>query len=146
MGWMQLVGAGISALSQSKAGDQAASAARADAALKAGQIKKLSVRTQSEARAALAASGVDVNSPSAKVINSSIADESDVDALNTILSGGRAASVAKTAGKINALGTITGAIGSDYGQSALGQVGASIGRWKTASPGGVGTTGSAAGY
>ena len=64
MGWMQLIGAGISAISQVKAGDDAASAMRADAALKAAQIKKLSVRTQSEARAALAASGVDVNSPS----------------------------------------------------------------------------------
>ena len=61
--------------------------------------------------------------------------------MNSILSGGRAASVARTAAKINALGTVTGALGSDYGQSALGQVGASIGRWKTASPGGVGTTG-----
>lgn len=148
MGWMQIVGAGISAISQAKAGSDADSAMRADAALKAAQIKKLSVRTQGEARGALAGSGVDVNSPTAKVINSNIAGESDLDAMNTILSGGRAGSVAKTAGRINALGTVTGALGSDYGQSALGKVGQAFGRWKTAAPptGGVGTTGPAGGY
>lgn len=146
MGWLQLVGAGISAISQSQAGDDAASAARADAAIKAGQIKKLSVRTQGQARAAIAASGVDVNSPSAKAIDESIRGESDLDARYAILSGGRAASIAKTAGRINALGTVAGGLSSEYGQSALGKVGASIGRWKTAAPGGVGTTGSAGGY
>lgn len=140
MGWMQLVGAGVSALSQKDQGDEAAAAAKADAALKAAQIKKLSVRTQSEARATLAASGVDVNSPTAKIIDTGIASESDADAMNAIVSGSRAASAAKSAGRINALGTVVGAIGSDYGQSALGKVGASIGRWKTASPGGVGTS------
>lgn len=146
MGWLQLVGTGISALSQMSAGDDAAAAARADGALKAGQIRKLAVNTRSQARAALAASGVDVNSPSSKVIDSSIQNESEQDAMNAILSGGRAASVATTASRMNALGTATSFFSSDYGQSALSKASASIGRWKTASPGGVGAPGSSGSY
>lgn len=146
MGWLRLVGTGISALSQMSAGDDAAAAARADGALKAGQIRKLAVNTRSSARAALAASGVDVNSPSSKVIDSSIQSESEQDAMNAILSGGRAASVATTASRMNALGTGLSALNSDYGQSALSKVQASFGRWKTAGPGGVGAPGSGSGY
>lgn len=134
MGYLQLIGAGVSALSQMKAGDQAAAASRADAALQAGQIRKLAVRQQGEAKAAIAASGLDVNSPSAKIIDSTIQGDADKDAMAAIMSGGRAARVASSAGTTNAIGTAFGALGSPYGQSAL----TSGGRWKQAS-GGVGT-------
>lgn len=133
MGWIALAATAVNAVQQIKEGNKEAAAARADAALKAGQIRKLAIRTQGEARSKLAGSGVDVNSPSAKVIDTSIRDESELDAMNAILSGGRAAATATTASRINALGSVTSALGSDYGQDTLG-----ISRWKTASPGGVG--------
>lgn len=140
MGWLSMIGSGISALSQGNQADESAGAIRADAALKAAQIRKLAVRTQGEARAAEAGSGVDVNSPSAKLIDESIDSASTADEMNTILSGERQASAAYRAGKQQALGTFLGAAGgnSGGGMSALGSIGQSLGRWKTASPGGVG--------
>jgi hypothetical protein len=137
-----MIGQGISALSEKQQGDDAADALRADAALKAAQIRKLAVRTRGEARAAIAASGLDVNSASAKIIDSTIAGESEQDVMNTIMSGARGADVAKTAGQTNALGTVVGALGSSYGQSAM----TSIGRWKTASGSGVGASSAPPGY
>jgi hypothetical protein len=133
MGWLSLVGAGFSAYQQIDEGYDAAKAARADAALKAGQIRKLAGKTQSTARSQLAASGVDVNSPSAHVVDATIRDESGADAMNQIISGGRAASVALSAARANATGTALSALGSDYGQSAIG-----VSKWKTAAPSGVG--------
>lgn len=141
MGWLAMIGSGISALSQGNQGDETAAATRADAALKAAQIRKLAVRTQSEARAAEAASGVDVNSPTAKLIDENIASASTADEMNTILSGERAASAAYRASRVQALGTMLGATGGNSGgggMSALGSIGQSFGRWKTAAPGGVG--------
>ena len=136
MGWMQLVGAGISALSQAEAGKQAQDAVNADAALKASSIRKLAVRQQGEAKAAIAASGVDVNSPTARIIGETIKSDSEQDVMNTILGARRAGSAAAQAGNINAVGTAFNALGSSYGQSAL----SSLGNWKTApaATGGVG--------
>src|ERR1041385_530312 len=105
MGWLQMIGGGISALAQGNQADESAAAIRADAALKAAQIRKLAVRTQGEARAAEAGSGGDVNSPSAKVIDESIDSGATSDEMNTIMSGERAASAAYRAGKTAALGS-----------------------------------------
>lgn len=141
MGWLSMIGGGISALSQGNQGDESAAAIRADAALKAAQIRKLAVRTQSEARTAEAGAGVDVNSPTAKVIDESIDSASTADEMNTILSGERQASAAYRAGKQQALGTFLGMAGGGSGgggMSALGSIGQSFGRWKSAAPGGVG--------
>jgi hypothetical protein len=129
---MQLVGAGISALSQIKAGNDAEDAAYADASLKAASIRKLAARTQGEAKANIAASGVDVNSPTARIINDTIKSDSEQDVMNTILSAKRAGKAAVQAGNINALGTGLNAFGSSYGQSVLGKVGQNFGNWKSA--------------
>lgn len=141
MGYLSMIGSGISALSQGNQGDESAAAIRADAALKAAQIRKLATRTRSAARAATAASGVDVNSPSAKVIDESIGSDATVDEMNAIMSGERQASAAYRAGKQQALGTFLGAASGGSGgggMSALGSIGQSFGKWKTASGVGAG--------
>jgi hypothetical protein len=132
MGWMQLAGTAVSALSQMKAGDDAQQAALSDAMLRSANIRKLAVRTQGEARAATAASGVDVNSPTAKIINDQIHSDSEQDVMNTMLGAKRAGQTAVQASRTNAIGTALNGFSTPYGQSALDSFGQSFSRWKTA--------------
>lgn len=157
MGWVQLVGAGVSALSQKKQGQAAEDAANANAdammanaAMKAARIRKMAGFQRGEALAATAASGVDVNSASSRVIQDSIRNNSEEDVSNTLLSGQRSATAIRDQGRaagrasiLNAAGTLISGFGSDYGRSVLSKVGTRLGKWKTAAPassGGVGTT------
>ncbi|MFM2290175.1 MAG: hypothetical protein RL684_3318 [Pseudomonadota bacterium] len=154
MGWLQLVGMGISAIAEHQAGQEAQAAANTeadgllqDAALKAANVRRLGVQTQSQARAAMAASGVDVNSTSGRVIDENIATNSERDVSSALVTGERNALTVRMGGAaaargadINALGTVVGGLGSPYGQSALGKLGGMFSGWKT-SGSGVGTQG-----
>lgn len=128
MGWIALLGAGISALSQAKQGQEAQYAANVQAAeinqsaqAQAQKIRKLAQQTRGQARSSLAASGVDVNTGTSDVIDEEILRDSESDAYNTILSGERQANAvrrggeaANDAGESSALSTIVGAAGGQY--------------------------------
>ena len=96
-----------------------ADAAAASAKLEAANIRKAGERQRSSARAALAASGVNVDTGTAELINKEITQDAEQDALTTIQTGanrgrminaeGQAARIAgnnaATAGYLNAAST-----------------------------------------
>lgn len=107
-----------------------ADAAAEAAKLEAAQIRKAGERQRSSARAALAASGVNVDTGTAELINTEIQQNAEQDALTTIQNGGNRARMinaegqmarisgrnAQTAGFLNATSTALGA-GMTYGRS-----------------------------
>jgi len=64
-----------------------ADAARAQAQLEAAKIRKAGQRQQSSARAAMAASGVDIGAGTAEIINKEISSSAEEDAINAIFNG-----------------------------------------------------------
>ena len=125
-----MASAGLGAVSAISQGNQAAAmgkyqaeqaaadanAARESAKLEAAQIRKAGEKQRSSARAALAASGVNVDTGTAELINTEIQQNAEQDALTTIQTGvnrsrainaeGEAARIsgrnARTAGYLNA--------------------------------------------
>jgi hypothetical protein len=107
-----------------------ADAAAASARLEAGNIRKAGERQRSAARAALAASGVNVDEGTAELINTEITQNAEQDALTTIQTGGNRARMinaegdlariqgrnAQTAGILSAGSTALSA-GATYGRS-----------------------------
>ncbi len=120
MGWLQLVGMGVSALAQKNAGDEANADAKNTAAQietesqdRAGKIRKLAMQTRGAARAALAGSGVDPSSGTGVLIDQQIQGDSESDVFNTILTASRQAKavrrggeIQQKAGNVNALTTV----------------------------------------
>lgn len=113
--------------------EQDANQAKADAMTQAEKVRKAMRAQQGEARAALAASGVDVGVGTAEQIETDIYARGEEDALSLILSGGRRArSLQGEAGMQRAAG---GAAATGAAVSALGQIASSAatyGRWKAA--------------
>jgi hypothetical protein len=117
-----VISAGSSILggrSAKKAGKAAAAAEEAAAMERAKNIRKAGRETRSAANAAFAASGVDVNGGGTPdVIQRTIAYESELDAINAILSGKRNAralrkggQAAQTASVLDAGATLASAYG-----------------------------------
>lgn len=111
-----------------------ADAEREAAQVRAEQIRKAGRRTQSEARASLAASGIEVSGGSAVTIDDKIAYNTEEDALNEILTGTRrgarldqeavgaraAGDNARTAGYMGAFGSVLSSGASYYGSGWKG--------------------------
>lgn len=85
---------------QEKQAQADAAAAQGAANVQADRIRKVTQLRQSSARAALAGSGVNVNTGTALDINSDIAQRGEQDALTAILNGGYQATQINTQGKI----------------------------------------------
>lgn len=127
MGWLSLIGAGVSAIGQHNQGVDAqhnanlqANDIEQNASAQATKLRKVALQTRGASRAALAASGVDVNTASSNIIDESITRNSEADAYNIILNGEqqasavrRGGSTAATAGNMNAASTL-GAGLADY--------------------------------
>lgn len=106
MGWLSIVGAGVSALSQKAQGDREQKAANIQAAeidqaalTSAQKLRKLATQTRGSARAALAASGVDVDTGTSQTIDEEITRDSESDYYNTILNGQRQSDAVRRSGK-----------------------------------------------
>jgi hypothetical protein len=103
-----------------------AAAVRGEAMVRARKIREAAKAQQSEAVAALAASGVEVQSGTAEQIQTDIGERGEEDALNTILTGGNASrsmgreasmerlagSTARTSGYINAGSSVLSSVTS----------------------------------
>lgn len=118
-----------------------ARAAQGEAQIEADRIRKAGKAQQAQAVAAAAASGVDVNSPTALKLDEEIGKSAEEDAVLTILGGGDrasrmrqqaaadriAGSNARTAGRVNQASTLlsSAAVMTNYGKG-----------WKKAAGGG----------
>lgn len=159
MGWLQLLGTGISALSQrgagadaKAAGDAAGDAFEQEAQDRAGKIRKMALQSRGAARAALAAAGADVNSGTATLIDGQIQSDSESDAASTIITGGRQAFAARRGGQIqrqaaniNSVGTIVNGLSSESGRSTLSDGSTRFRNWKTSDSSAYGVGGNTSG-
>jgi predicted secreted acid phosphatase len=114
-----------------------AKAAQGEAEVEAMRIRKAAQVQKSQMTAAAAASGIDVNSPTAVRLDEEVTHNSEEDALLTILGGKdrssrmnnqamvdrQGASLARTEGRAQETGTLLSAVSSSY---------TSTGGWKTA--------------
>lgn len=82
-----------------KEGGQLARMEEEDAKLKAIGIRRLARQARGAATAGYAASGVDVGSGSAKIVDEQIIRDSEYDAMNALLTGQRRAKYARDSGK-----------------------------------------------
>lgn len=154
MGWLSLVGMGVSALAQHSEGQDAKAAANltatgieSEAQDRAGKIRKLAAQARGTARSQLGASGVDPNSGTATLIDQQIQGDAESDVNSTILSGLRQAYAVRRGGQIqqqaaniNAVGTVVNGVSSESGRSTLADGVTKYRNWKTAK-----TTGSGVG-
>jgi len=98
----QAVGSILQGRQQKAYHDTQAAYAQDEAQAQADKIRRITRRDQGAARAALAASGVDVNRGTAMLVDQEIGTWGEQDALNAVLTGKREASLQRLAGK-NAL-------------------------------------------
>jgi hypothetical protein len=142
MGWLALVGQGVSMLGgaanerkQRRADESYAIDVENAAEEQAQKIRKAGRRAVGQARAAVGASGVAVDSGSPELALEELARESEADAFNTILTGKRQGKAIRQGSKINAdMNTVNSASGllgaaGDYYNS-------NGGRWIRAGKGG----------
>jgi hypothetical protein len=122
--------------SKVKEGGQLARMEEEDAKLKAKGIRRLAREARGAATASYAASGVDVGSGSAALVDEQILRDSEYDAMNALLTGKRRAQYARSSGK---------AAGDAYALQTAGNI---YSGWLTArnSPGGGGGGGGGGTY
>lgn len=112
---------------QAQQDEHIAAQQRDQAMQEADRIRRAGERTQGQARAQLAASGIRVDSGSALLIDEEIGYESELDAQNTLLTGERgaraseySASMARARGSNAMTGSILSAVGTGVGAGLQG--------------------------
>lgn len=152
MGWVTLIGAGISALGSYSQGQSAKddaylqNAYDMDAAkAQATKIRKLANQQRGEAVAALGASGVSINSTTAGLIEQDILKGGEEDAYNTILSAKygneartRSAQNTANAANVQAASALAQGVSSAYGSKWKRSANSSIGGTVSSTASGVG--------